>query len=81
MSLAFLRLAYTMRELSRELDAGWDHKKLKRVLASGGVEPRKDGKVWICDIRDHMPQFFASWIELKHQRDLAKIRAEDQDHE
>lgn len=77
--MEFLRLAYTMRELARELDAGWDHKKLRRTLAAGGVIPRSDGKVWICDIKDHMPQFFESWVVLKHERDLAKIRAKSLD--
>jgi len=69
-----LKLAYTMRDLAREVNTEWDHRKLRRTLKAGGVVPRSDGKIWISDIKDHMPQFFSSWVELLHQRELAKIR-------
>ena len=70
-----LKLAYTMRALARELDCGWDHKKLRRVLKAGGVEPRDDGFVWISDISGNMKHLLDSWAELIHQKELGKIRS------
>lgn len=75
MAISKLKLAYSIRELTRDTNSGWDPRKMRRVLKAGGVEPREDGKIWLCDIRDHMPQFYESWIELSHQQDLAKIRS------
>lgn len=69
-----LELAYSMRGLAKLIDCGWDHKKLQRVLKDGGVVPRPDGKVWISDITDNMRHFFDSLAELRHQKELAKIR-------
>lgn len=69
-----LKLAYSMRGLAKVLDCGWDHKKLRRVLHDGGVDPQNDGKVWISDIKGNMPHLLDSWAELIHQKELANIR-------
>lgn len=69
-----LEIAYTMRALARALDCGWDHKKLRRVLKAGNVLPRKDGLVWISDIKDNMQHLLDSWAELMQQKELARLR-------
>lgn len=75
-----LRPAYGLRELAREV--GWDPRKLRRILAAAGVRPRRRYKrrkgprlVWISDLRNCMPEFLDSWAEIRHQRELASIRA------
>lgn len=76
-----LELAYSMRGLARALDCGWDHKKLRATLKAGNVFPRSDGRVWISDIATEMKHFLDSWVELNHQKELARLRAEVTDPE
>lgn len=72
----FAELAYSYHGWARVLDCGWDHKKVKRVFNKGGVHAQADGLVWISDIKDNMPHFLDSFFEMKHQRELAKIRSQ-----
>lgn len=71
----FAALAYSYHAIARLIDCGWDHKKVQRTLNKGGVFARPDGLVWLSDIKAHMPHFLDSLFELKHQKELAKLRS------
>lgn len=77
-----LKLWYSMRELTREIgliskncpkdEESAAAKKLRRTLHEGGVDPRPDGRVWICDIRQQMPYFLDSWEEKMHYEEIGR---------
>lgn len=69
-----LKLFYSIRGLAREI--GIDHQKLFRILKKGFKERNepvlRNGVLWICDIKRNMPEFYESWVELKHQASMSR---------
>lgn len=72
-----LKLAYTISGLAREL--GLDRRKLARMLKNAKISLRKS-KIWISEIRLHLPELLDSWDEIEHRRRMA-LGPPDEDDE
>lgn len=76
-----LKLWYTIRGLAQELAI--DHQKLARILKKGFKEKNepvlRNGRLWLCDIKRIMPEFYESWTERVHQQSLSRRASVDDD--